>query len=153
MKMLQPRLATLDPWKARGLKMVTYPRTPTQRVSKADNGRTLPLTSAAWRKLRRSVLAEEPLCRHCAAQGLTVLATDVDHMHGADDNRRESLQPLCKSHHSIKTMAEYHGREMRLGCDMQGNPANPAHHWNQAAVGPSGASGEGVTASQEIASD
>jgi hypothetical protein len=49
-----------------------YPPRPTQRVSKADNGRTLPLTSAAWRKLRRAVLASEPCCRMCIAQGKTV---------------------------------------------------------------------------------
>ena len=128
----------LDPWKARGLKMLDDVRPPlkladirTKRWRKADNGRLLPLNSDAWRKLRKQVLAEEPLCRHCAAQGLTVPATEVDHMRGAADNSRDALQALCKPCHSIKTMAELYGRPARQGCDVDGNPINPAHHWNQ----------------------
>ena len=128
----------LDPWKARGLKMVDDVRPPlkladirTKRWRKADNGRLLPLNSDAWRKLRKQVLAEEPLCRHCAAQGLTVPATEVDHMRGAADNSRDALQALCKPCHSIKTMAELYGRPARQGCDVDGNPINPAHHWNK----------------------
>ena len=110
----------------------------TKRWRKADNGRLLPLNSDAWRKLRKQVLAEEPLCRHCAAQGLTVPATEVDHMRGAADNSRDALQALCKPCHSIKTMAELYGRPARQGCDVDGNPINPSHHWNGAAVRPSG---------------
>ena len=129
----------LDPWKARGLKMVDdLPRKPltladirTKRWTKKDNGRLLPLNSDAWRKLRKQVLAEEPLCRHCAAQGLTVPATEVDHMRGAADNSRDALQALCKPCHSIKTMAELYGRPARMGCDESGNPINPAHPWNE----------------------
>ena len=110
------KLKMLDPWKERGLKMVDDVRPPlkladirTKRWRKADNGRLLPLNSDAWRKLRKQVLAEEPLCRHCAAQGLTVPATEVDHMRGAADNSRDALQALCKPCHSIKTMAELYG--------------------------------------------
>ena len=131
----------LDPWKARGLKVLDDVRPPlkladirTKRWRKADNGRLLPLNSDAWRKLRKQVLAEEPLCRHCAAQGLTVPATEVDHMRGAADNSRDALQALCKPCHSIKTMAELYGRPARQGCDVDGNPINPAHHWNQSTV-------------------
>ena len=68
-----------------------------------SNGRVLPLNSAAWRKLRKQVLAEEPLCRHCAAQGLVGLATEVDHMRGAADNSRDALQALCKPCHTHPT--------------------------------------------------
>ena len=154
-------MKTLDPWKERGLKMAEdlprrvngYLVTQPKRWTKADNGRLLPLNSAAWAKLRKSVLNGEPLCRHCAAQGLTVPATEVDHMHGAWDNRIGSLQPLCKSCHSRKTMAEMHGKPARLGCDASGNPTNPMHHWNQAAVARSGGLAAPSTESQEIASD
>lgn len=125
----------------------------TKRWLKKDNGRVLPLNSKAWYVLRRSVLNSEPLCRMCKAQGLTVPATEVDHLAGAWDNRRESLQPLCKSCHSIKTMAEYHGREMRLGCDEQGYPIGSGHHWNKAAVGRSDGLTEGAATNQEIAGD
>ena len=115
-----------------------YLVTPPMRWTKDSTGRVLPLNSAAWRKLRKQVLAEEPLCRHCAAQGLTVPATEVDHMRGAADNSRDALQALCKPCHSIKTMAELYGRPARQGCDVDGNPINPSHHWNGAAVRPSG---------------
>ena len=142
----------LDPWKARGLKMLEDVRPPlkladirTKRWRKADNGRLLPLNSDAWRKLRKQVLAEEPLCRHCAAQGLTVPATEVDHMRGAADNSRDALQALCKPCHSIKTMAELYGRPARQGCDVDGNPINPSHHWNGAAVRPFGGLGDAVS--------
>ena len=104
---------------------------PPMRWTKDSNGRVLPLNSAAWRKLRKQVLAEEPLCRHCAAQGLVVPATEVDHMRGAADNSRESLQSLCKPCHSIRTMASLYGRPARMGCDESGNPINPEHHWNE----------------------
>lgn len=96
---------------------------------KADNGRTLALDSAAWRKLRASVLAGEPLCRHCTARGLTVIATDVDHLHGAADNRFDSLQPLCHECHSRKTARDM-GGNVRLGCDTSGMPLDVSHHWH-----------------------
>lgn len=94
----------------------------------ADPRRTIPLNSSAWRKLRASVLDGEPLCRHCAARGLTVTATDVDHMSGADDNRRESLQPLCHQCHSRKTAADQ-GKSVYMGCDAEGMPLDPSHPW------------------------
>ena len=105
----------------------------------ADPRRTLKLNGSAWQKLRASVLAGEPLCRHCAARGLTVPATDVDHMNGADDNRLESLQPLCHECHSRKTAKE-NGKNVAYGCDASGTPADPSHYWNQAAVRDPGAS-------------
>ena len=100
----------------------------------ADPRRTLKLNGYAWQKLRASVLAGEPLCRHCTARGLTVIATDVDHMNGADDNRPESLQPLCHSCHSRKT-AQDHGKTVRYGCDADGMPLDPYHVWNDAIRG------------------
>ena len=99
--------------------------------------RHLPLNSAAWARLRAQVLAEEPLCRHCAALGLVVPATDVDHIRNgegdySDDNRRENLQPLCHECHSRKTRAEMNGGELVLaGCDTHGRPTDPNHHWNR----------------------
>ena len=130
-----------------------YLVTPPMRWTKDSNGRVLPLNSAAWRKLRKQVLAEEPLCRHCAAQGLVVPATEVDHMNGAADNSREALQALCKPCHSIKTMAELYGRPARLGCDEQGYPIGSDHPWNKAAVRPSGGLADGVQAEKSPATD
>jgi 5-methylcytosine-specific restriction protein A len=63
-----------------------------------------------WRgKWRRTILEREPLCRVCAARGLVVAATDVDHLVPRADGGAESvanLQPLCHACHSAKTRRE-----------------------------------------------
>lgn len=116
----------------------TWPYQPPKRWTKANNGRLLPLNSAAWRKLRRQVLAEQPLCQYCPPGAVTP-ATEVDHKNNNPaDNSRENLVSTCKPCHSIKTMADLYGRPARQGCDVDGNPINPSHHWNGAAVRPSG---------------
>ena len=59
------------------------------------------------RKLRKIVLSEEPLCRHCAERGKTTPATDMDHIDGNVYNlRRDNLQGLCGSCHKKKTIKE-----------------------------------------------
>ena len=107
-----------------------YPSKPTAR--KADNGRTLSLSSAAWRKLRRAVLASEPCCRMCIAQGLTTVATDLDHSdNDPSNNDLLNLVPLCHSCHSHKTMRDM-GHNVRMGCATDGTPLDTQHHWNNA---------------------
>jgi len=111
--------------------MYRYPPSPTQRVSKADNGRTLPLSNAAWRKLRACVLDSEPLCRHCTARGLTVIATDLDHRdNDPSNNDLVNLQPLCHECHSRKTQRDQ-GYNVRMGCGTDGLPLDQGHHWNK----------------------
>ena len=76
----------------------------TLKQRQRETGRTLALDGAAWRKLRAYILNESPLCEHCADRGLTVAATDVDHINNdPTDNSRDNLAPLCHSCHSIKT--------------------------------------------------
>ena len=66
-----------------------------------------------WRKLRRMILANDPVCSDPggihAARGEVVVATDVDHIipkrHGGGDGR-DNLQPLCHQCHSRKTAVE-----------------------------------------------
>ncbi|MES2819803.1 MAG: HNH endonuclease signature motif containing protein [Pseudomonadota bacterium] len=103
------------------------------RTKYTPKARTVSLNSAAWKRLRAQVLAEEPLCRACAASGLVSKATDVDHIsNDGDDNSRDNLQPLCHECHSCKTRAEMLGRPVTLkGCDVNGQPLDPAHPWNR----------------------
>jgi 5-methylcytosine-specific restriction protein A len=59
---------------------------------------------ARWKRLRRIVLAEQPICQTCQ----TELTTDVDHIQPHRGNEslfwaRDNLQGLCASCHSIKT--------------------------------------------------
>lgn len=124
LKMLKSTLPMLDT--TRGLRMIGDLQRQARRKARAtgrdaDASRVLPLNSGAWQKLRAQVLEGEPLCRHCAARGLTEPATDVDHMNGADDNRLESLQPLCHSCHSTKTAADQ-GKQVRTGHGVDGLP-------------------------------
>ena len=128
LKMLQPLLKTLPP-------MLRPP--PRKRASKtgrdADPRRTLALNTAAWQKLRASVLRDSPLCDSCKRRGLIVMATDVDHISGdPSDNGRANLASLCHSCHSLKTAAD-HGKNVYLGCDVNGMPLDPRHPWNNGA--------------------
>ena len=123
LQMLKPRVPMLNQANPHGLRMIgtLKPRKANKTGRTADTSRALPLNSYAWQKLRATVLEAEPLCRHCAARGLTVPATDVDHMNGADDNSMESLQALCHECHSTKTAAE-RGRRVKTGHGADGLP-------------------------------
>lgn len=67
-----------------------------------------------WRRVRARVLADEPMCRHCQAQGYTTPATEVDHIvplaRGGARLDRNNLQSLCHDHHAEKTAKEASSR-------------------------------------------
>lgn len=66
--------------------------------------------STVWKRLRKIVLNEEPLCRACMARSIVNPANEVDHIDGDfTNNERANLQPLCKSCHSQKTVRENRG--------------------------------------------
>ena len=110
----------------------------TKRYTTAKNGRLLPLNSEAWYRLRRSVLAEQPLCPECEARGVIEPATQVHHINdNAMDNSRANLVGLCAPCHSRHTAHDM-GKRVNHGCDVSGWPASPSSHWNEAAVRPSG---------------
>lgn len=113
--------------------MKPAPRPRANRTGRdADPRRTLPLNSAAWQKLRALVLAHEPLCRDCQGMGRIEPATDVDHDDGNPGNNDwANLVPRCHSCHSHKTARERHGLKARQGCDVNGWPLDPNHHWNR----------------------
>lgn len=64
---------------------------------------------AQWRKARLQWLAEHPLCEECERQGLTTVATVVDHRvpHRGDAelfwDSAHNWQSLCVYHHNRKT--------------------------------------------------
>ena len=61
----------------------------------------------AWRRLRESVLRDDPLCAECKRAGRVVQARLVDHIDGdATNNERTNLQGLCWPCHSAKTARE-----------------------------------------------
>jgi 5-methylcytosine-specific restriction protein A len=65
---------------------------------------------ANWKRLRKAVIADEPLCRDCLRRGLLNPTTDVDHIDGDWSNdSRENLQGLCHQCHSRKTVLEQGG--------------------------------------------
>lgn len=106
-------------------------------ASDRQRRRFLHTGSAQWRAIREQVLQREPLCRYCTRRGWVVPATDVDHINGqTEDNRLESLQPLCRSCHSEKTARDEHyastGKWKPMkGCDLQGFPIDDQHPWNR----------------------
>lgn len=79
-----------------------------------------------WMRIRGRVLDANPLCAHCLDEGMTVAATEIDHIiplaqGGTDD--MSNLQGLCHAHHVSKTRTETQGRHGRIiGCDAEGNP-------------------------------
>ena len=57
-----------------------------------------------WRRVRKMILAREPLCRFCSLAGRVNAANEVDHIDGNSRNNHESnLRSLCKPCHSSRT--------------------------------------------------
>ena len=76
-------------------------RAPDDRASAALRG-----YGRVWRRLRRMVLARQPLCGVCLAHGYHVAASQVDHivpLSAGGSNSMANLQGLCAMHHSQKT--------------------------------------------------
>ncbi len=89
--------------------------------------------TSAWKALRLNQLRIEPLCRYCAAQGLTVAASVADHIRPHKGESAlfyapDNLQSLCKHcHDSHKQRQEKSG--IVLGNDTSGAPIDSASHW------------------------
>ena len=67
-----------------------------------------------WRKLRKTILDAEPLCRPCRAEGYLTAAFDVDHIReikdgGTDEDK--NLQPICRRCHALKSVKEKRARQ------------------------------------------
>lgn len=77
-----------------------------QRPSASQRG-----YDAAWRKLRRLIMAERPLCVDCLAEGLVKVGEAVDHIIPIEQRPDLRLDPnnlavRCHSHHNSKTARE-----------------------------------------------
>jgi 5-methylcytosine-specific restriction endonuclease McrA len=78
-----------------------------ERVKRNQGKRQYTTWDATWRKMRKIVLAEEPLCRECMKQGRITAGNQVDHMDGnSHNNARINLQVLCVPCHARKTSSE-----------------------------------------------
>lgn len=75
-------------------------------VSRSKRGYT-----KAWDEASRQFLAENPLCRQCADEGVIYPSQVTDHVIPHKGNMalfwdRSNWQPLCKHHHDSKTAKE-----------------------------------------------
>ncbi len=92
---------------------------------------------AVWTRLRGLALANEPLCRMCAADAVATVADTVDHVEPHKGQWAlfidpENLQSLCAScHSSRKQRQERRGYDNGLGPD--GWPIDPEHPANKPA--------------------
>ena len=88
-----------------------------------------------WQKARAAYLSLHPLCVMCLEAGRTTAATVVDHKtpHKGDDTlfwSESNWQSLCKQcHDSTKQSIEKGG--IVQGCQSDGTPLDPGHHWNK----------------------
>lgn len=86
-----------------------------------------------WRKKRAQVKARaKGLCEQHLKRGFYVLGTECDHITpkakgGTDD--LGNLQWLCTDCHRAKTIRD-EGGAPQLGCDANGSPRDPLHHWS-----------------------
>ena len=95
---------------------------------------------ARWRRIRRRVLAEYPLCQRCEAKGRVVPATDVHHNppHGGDMDRFWSgpFEALCKACHDGPARREEMGLpvlDYDTDIGRSGLPTDPNHPFNRGA--------------------
>lgn len=92
--------------------------------------------SRSWKVQRLEHLRRWPWCKYCLDQGRKIPATVVDHIKPHRGNTelffdRLNWQSLCKTcHDSTKQRFEKSG--VIQGCDANGTPVDPRHHWNRA---------------------
>lgn len=92
--------------------------------------------TARWQRLRGDQLRKIPWCERCDQHGRTAPATVVDHKipHKGDEQLffdPTNLQSMCKPHHDSTKKREENRGGVVLGCDENGIPLDPDHHWNR----------------------
>jgi 5-methylcytosine-specific restriction endonuclease McrA len=86
-------------------------------------------------RIRKRWFTLHPLCVTCKEEGRVRLATELDHIvpihkGGPDDDTNR--QGLCFDCHMRKTRIDMHWGPAG-GCDSEGLPTDPDHHWNRTA--------------------
>ncbi len=101
--------------------------------------------SRRWQKLRRTHLDSHPFCQCPKHDGKYIEGNVVDHIEPPMGDARKfwdpsNLQTLhFRCHNSWKQSAEWHTvrkealerRRATVGCDEDGEPRDPDHHWNR----------------------
>lgn len=91
--------------------------------------------SRKWKVAREAYLNEHPLCLECLKEKRVTAATVVDHIipHKGDMKLfwdRNNWQPLCASHHNSDKQRFEKSKRVK-GCDVNGLPIDPNHHWRK----------------------
>lgn len=88
--------------------------------------------TARWQRTRTAQLSQHPLCAMCLPR-LTP-ATVCDHADKGSKATEEGFfagpfNSLCKTHHDSTRQREER-RGYVIGCDENGLPLDPKHHWH-----------------------
>jgi len=92
--------------------------------------------SAGQRMRKRRLARTDGLCEMCDSEGLTTLATVVNHKvplaRGGEDVDGNT-ENLCARHDAIVTAAQFNKAEpiKGKGVDRDGRPTSAAHPWNR----------------------
>jgi 5-methylcytosine-specific restriction protein A len=89
--------------------------------------------TAQWKRLRLNWLTNNPVCVLCWQLNKVTPATVVDHKTAHKGNTElfysdANLQSLCKPCHDT-TKARQEHRGYLQGCNANGLPLDPKHHW------------------------
>lgn len=76
-------------------------------VRKKDPRQAAFYGSARWKKIRRRVLARDPMCRICGRRP----SSEADHLNGWEDNRLEAIQGVCTPCHASKSGRQHRARQ------------------------------------------
>lgn len=87
---------------------------------------------AGQQQRQRRLLRTFGMCEDCRTEGITRLATAVDHIvplsKGGPDTDANTRN-LCDDHHRTRTAEQFGHRPPRLGVDRHGWPLDPNHPW------------------------
>lgn len=97
-----------------------------------------PYSTQRWKRLSRKKRNKDPFCEY-RFPGCEIMVSQVDHKvpisKGGDPWAWENLASACQHCHSQKTYhVDTRGRDSVpvKGCDADGWPNDPKHHWRKA---------------------